>query len=87
MLKQSCRVVLASSVCVELAILELADSGNSIIDHCSFARVSLNAYKKMQYTVANARHCMNLMDYVQTMVLHTCGVGILKDSYQLALAV
>ena len=49
--------------------------------------MSLNAYKMMQYIVVNIRRRINLMDYVQTMILRARGARIPKDSYQLALAV
>ena len=49
--------------------------------------VTLNAYKMTQYTVSNVRRCMNSIDYVQTIILHARGTRILKDLYQLALAV
>ena len=38
MLKQNCGVVLLSSVCVKLDILEHADSSNGVFDYCSFVR-------------------------------------------------
>ena len=41
----------------------------------------------MQYTMGNVRRCMDLMDYVQTMILRPHCAGISKDLYQLALAV
>ena len=40
-----------------------------------------------QYTIGNVRRCMDLMDYVKTMILHARGPKIPKDLYQLALAV
>ena len=41
----------------------------------------------MQYIVSNVRRRMDLMDFVQTMILHKRGAKIPKDLYQLALVV
>ena len=49
--------------------------------------VSLDVYKMLQYTVNDIRHCMDPLDYIQTMILHARGAKIPKDLYQLALAV
>ena len=40
-----------------------------------------------QYTVGNVKRCIDLMNYVKTMMLHARGAGIPKNTYQLALAV
>ena len=73
----------------------LRKNGNDVEEWCKaletefkgLPAVFLEAYKKTRYIVGDVRRCMDLTDYVQTMILHVHGAEIPKNSYQLALVV
>ena len=49
--------------------------------------VLLDAYKMTRYNVGNVRQCIDLIDYVQTMILHAQSAGIPKELCLVALVI